>query len=76
MSRKEKIMRNQILFILSVSALLIYPLSLSTQNSTSGDQDVTPDFDGDGQLILPRAYSGKKQKRGDFLLEARLVLSL
>ena len=50
-------MRNLILSTLSTLALLMYPLSLSAQNSFSvsldingaaGDQDVTPDFNGDG----------------------------
>ena len=43
-------MRKQVLFILSTLALLMYPLSLSAQNSTAGDQALTPDFDGDGRV--------------------------
>ena len=35
-------MRKQILFLLSTFALLMYPLSLAAQNSTAGDQDLTP----------------------------------
>ena len=46
-------MRNQILFILSTLVFLMHPLSLSAQNRTSGDQDVIPDFDGDGQVGFP-----------------------
>ena len=37
-------MRKQILFILSTFALLMYPLPLSAQNSTVGDQALTPDL--------------------------------
>ncbi len=52
-------MRNLILFTLSTLALLTHPLSLPAQNSFSisldvnsaaSDQDVTPDFDGDGMV--------------------------
>ena len=46
-------MRKQVLFILSTLALLMYPLSLSAQNSTAGGHVLTPDFDGDGQVGFP-----------------------
>ena len=46
-------MCKQILFILSTLVLLIYPLSLSAQNSIAGDHVLTPDFDGDGQVGFP-----------------------
>ena len=45
-------MCKQILFILSILALLMYPLSLSGQNITADDQALTPDFDGNGQVDL------------------------
>ena len=39
-------MRKQILFILSTLVLLMYPLSLSAQNSTADDHVLTLDFGG------------------------------
>ena len=56
-----ELMRKQILFILSTFALLMYPLSLLAQNSTAGDQALTPDFDGDGRVGFPDflAFAGQ-----------------
>ena len=70
-------MRKQILFILSTLALLMYPLSLWGQNSTAGDQDVTPDFDGDGQVGFPDflAFAGQfGARQGDGRYDARYDL--
>ena len=70
-------MRKQILFILSTFALLMYPLSLSAQNSTAGDQALTPDFDGDGQVGFPDflAFAGQfGTRQGDGRYDARYDL--
>ena len=70
-------MRKQILFILSTLALLMHPLSLSAQNSTAGDQDVTPDFDGDGQVGFPDflMFTGRfGARQGDGRYDARYDL--
>ena len=70
-------MRKQILFILSTLAFLMYPLSLSAQNSTAGDQALTPDFDGDGQVGLLDflAFAGQfGSRQGDERYDARYDL--
>ena len=70
-------MRKQILFILSTFAFLIYPLSLSAQNSTAGDHVLTPDFDGDGQVGFPDflAFAGQfGARQGDERYDARYDL--
>ena len=70
-------MRKQILFILSTFALLMYPLSLSAQNSTAGDQALTPDFDRDGQVGFPDFLVFVSQfgtRQGDGRYDARYDL--
>ena len=70
-------MRKPILFILSTFALLIYPLSLSAQNSTAGDQALTPDFDGDGRVGFPDFLVFVSQfgaRQGDGRYDARYDL--
>ncbi len=70
-------MRKQILFILSTFALLMYPLPLSAQNSTVGDQALTPDFDGDGQVDFSDflAFAGQfGARQGDGRYDARYDL--
>ncbi len=73
----RELMRKQILFILSTLALLMYPLSLSAQNSTAGDQALTPDFDGDGQVGFPDFLAFVSQfgaRQGDERYDARYDL--
>ncbi len=79
-------MRNLILFTLSTLALLIHPLSLPAQNSFSisldvnsaaSDQDVTPDFDGDGMVGFSDflAFAGLfGSRQGDGRYEAKYDL--
>ena len=70
-------MRKQILFILSTFVLLICPLSLSAQNSTADGQDLTPDFDGDGQVGFSDflAFVGQfGARQGDGRYDARYDL--
>ena len=79
-------MRNLILFTLSTLALLTHPLSLSAQNSFSisldvnsaaSDQDVTPDFDGDGMVGFSDflAFAGLfGSRQGDGRYEAKYDL--
>ena len=70
-------MLKQILFILSTFALLMYPLSLSAQNSTADSQDLTPDFDGDGQVGFPDflAFAGQfGARQGDGRYDAKYDL--
>ena len=70
-------MRKQILFILSTLAFLMYPLSLSAQNSTADDQALTPDFDGNGQVDLYDflAFAGQfGARQGDGRYDARYDL--
>ena len=70
-------MRKQILFILSTLALLMYPLPLSAQNIKVGDQALTPDFDGDGQVGFPDflAFAGQfGARQGDGRYDARYDL--
>ncbi len=72
-------MRKQILFILSTLALLMHPLSLSAQNSTAGDQALTPDFDGDGRVGFPDflAFAGQfGSRQGDGRYDARYDLDI
>ena len=70
-------MRKRILFIFSILAFLMYPLSLSAQDSTAGDQALTPDFDGDGHVSFSDflafvSHFGSRQ--GDEKYEARFDL--
>ncbi len=79
-------MRTLILSTLSTLALLIYPLSLSAQNSFSislevhgaaGDQGVTPDFNGDGVVNFADflAFAGQfGSRQGDGRYDAKYDL--
>ncbi|MCE2433666.1 MAG: hypothetical protein J4F29_12215 [Candidatus Latescibacteria bacterium] len=70
-------MRKQILFILSTFALLMYPLSLSAQDSTAGDQALPPDFDGNGTVDFADflAFAGQfGARQGDEHYDARYDL--
>ncbi len=71
-------MRKQILFILSTLALLMHPLSLSADvNSATGDQAVSPDFDGNGIVDFADflAFAGLfGARQGDGRYDARYDL--